>query len=135
MGITMREIIYDIGGGITNGKKFKAVQIGGPSGGCLPESMLDLPVDYDSLIAAGAMMGSGGLPELYAVGILRQMYSLPRRHEAYAGNPYPYYGGPGTRGRYRAAGKPCQEYQGNSSLRLGTNRSQPCFEHPEIFQR
>ncbi len=61
MGITMREIIYDIGGGITDGKKFKAVQIGGPSGGCLPESMLDLPVDYDSLIAAGAMMGSGGL--------------------------------------------------------------------------
>lgn len=61
MGITMREIIYDIGGGITNGKKFKAVQIGGPSGGCLPEDMLDLPVDYDSLIAAGAMMGSGGL--------------------------------------------------------------------------
>ncbi len=61
MGISMREIIYDIGGGITNGKKFKAVQIGGPSGGCLPESMLDLPVDYDSLIAAGAMMGSGGL--------------------------------------------------------------------------
>ena len=61
MGITMREIIYDIGGGINNGKKFKAVQIGGPSGGCLPESMLDLSVDYDSLIAAGAMMGSGGL--------------------------------------------------------------------------
>lgn len=61
MGITMREIIYDIGGGITNGKKFKAVQIGGPSGGCLPESMLDLSVDYDSLTAAGAMMGSGGL--------------------------------------------------------------------------
>ncbi len=61
MGITMREIIYEIGGGITNGKKFKAVQIGGPSGGCLPESMLDLPIDYDSLIAAGAMMGSGGL--------------------------------------------------------------------------
>ncbi|WP_019879373.1 NADH-quinone oxidoreductase subunit NuoF [Succinispira mobilis] len=61
MGITMREIIYDIGGGINNNKKFKAVQIGGPSGGCLPEHMLDLPVDYDSLIQAGAMMGSGGL--------------------------------------------------------------------------
>ena len=61
MGITMREIIFDIGGGITNGKKFKAVQIGGPSGGCLPESMLDLSVDYDSLISVGAMMGSGGL--------------------------------------------------------------------------
>ena len=61
MGITMREIIFDIGGGITNGKKFKAVQIGGPSGGCLPESMLDLSVDYDSLISVGAMLGSGGL--------------------------------------------------------------------------
>ncbi|NLM52939.1 MAG: NADH-quinone oxidoreductase subunit NuoF [Firmicutes bacterium] len=61
MGITMREIIFDIGGGIKGGKKFKAVQIGGPSGGCLPEEKLDLPVDYDSLTAAGAMMGSGGL--------------------------------------------------------------------------
>lgn len=61
MGTTIREIIFDIGGGIANGKKFKAVQIGGPSGGCLPESMLDLPVDYDSLVQAGAMMGSGGL--------------------------------------------------------------------------
>lgn len=61
MGITMREIIYDIGGGINGGKKVKAVQIGGPSGGCLPESMLDLSIDYDSLTAAGAMMGSGGL--------------------------------------------------------------------------
>jgi len=61
MGTTLREIIFDIGGGIANGRKFKAVQIGGPSGGCLPEKMLDLPVDYDSLIQAGAMMGSGGL--------------------------------------------------------------------------
>jgi len=61
MGISMREIIYDIGGGIPNGKKFKAVQIGGPSGGCLPENMLNLAVDYDSLIEVGAMMGSGGL--------------------------------------------------------------------------
>jgi NADH-quinone oxidoreductase subunit F/NADP-reducing hydrogenase subunit HndC len=61
MGIAMREIIYEIGGGIPDGKKFKAVQIGGPSGGCLPEELLDLPVDYDSLIQAGAMMGSGGL--------------------------------------------------------------------------
>ena len=61
MGITMREIIFDIGGGIIGGKKFKAVQIGGPSGGCMPEPLLDTPIDYDSLIAAGAMMGSGGL--------------------------------------------------------------------------
>ena len=61
MGITLREIIFDIGGGISNNKKFKAVQIGGPSGGCIPESLLDLPVDYDSLLSVGAMMGSGGL--------------------------------------------------------------------------
>jgi NADH:ubiquinone oxidoreductase subunit F (NADH-binding)/(2Fe-2S) ferredoxin/Pyruvate/2-oxoacid:ferredoxin oxidoreductase delta subunit len=62
MGITLREIIYDIGGGMLNPeKKFKAVQTGGPSGGCLPESFLDTPVDYDSLIEAGSMMGSGGM--------------------------------------------------------------------------
>ena len=61
MGITMRQIIFDIGEGIQNDKKFKAVQIGGPSGGCLPSELLDLPIDYDSLVQAGAMMGSGGL--------------------------------------------------------------------------
>ena len=61
MGTTLREIIYDIGGGCPNGKKFKAVQTGGPSGGCLPASMLDTPIDYDTLIAAGSMMGSGGM--------------------------------------------------------------------------
>jgi len=61
MGTTLRQIIFDIGGGIPNGKRFKAVQIGGPSGGCLPEAALDLPVDFDSLSEAGAMMGSGGM--------------------------------------------------------------------------
>ena len=61
MGTTLRTIIYDIGGGCPNGKKFKAVQTGGPSGGCLPASLLDTPVDYDNLIAAGSMMGSGGM--------------------------------------------------------------------------
>ena len=61
LGITLREVIYDVGGGIKDGKKFKAVQIGGPMGGCLPEDFLDLPIDYESLTAAGAMMGSGGL--------------------------------------------------------------------------
>ena len=61
MGTTLRKIIFDIGGGIRGGKKFKAVQIGGPSGGCLTEEHLDIPMDYDSLIKAGAMVGSGGL--------------------------------------------------------------------------
>jgi NADH:ubiquinone oxidoreductase subunit F (NADH-binding)/(2Fe-2S) ferredoxin len=61
MGITLREIIYDIGGGIPGDKKFKAVQTGGPSGGCIPESMLDLEVGFDELTQAGSMMGSGGM--------------------------------------------------------------------------
>jgi len=61
MGTSLRQIIYDIGGGIQDDAGFKAVQIGGPSGGCLPSEMLDLPVDYDSLVNVGAMMGSGGL--------------------------------------------------------------------------
>jgi len=61
MGTTLREVIYEIGGGIKDGKKFKAVQTGGPSGGCLTEKHLDSPIDYDNLIAAGSMMGSGGM--------------------------------------------------------------------------
>lgn len=61
MGITLREVIFEIGGGIKEGKAFKAVQTGGPSGGCLTEAHLDTPIDYDNLIAAGSMMGSGGM--------------------------------------------------------------------------
>ena len=61
MGTTLRQLIYEIGGGVPGGKRFKAVQIGGPSGGCLPEALLDTPVDFDSLTGAGAMMGSGGM--------------------------------------------------------------------------
>jgi NADH:ubiquinone oxidoreductase subunit F (NADH-binding)/NAD-dependent dihydropyrimidine dehydrogenase PreA subunit len=61
MGITLREIVYDIGGGVPEGKKFKAVQTGGPSGGCIPESLIDLPVDFDRLTEVGSMMGSGGM--------------------------------------------------------------------------
>jgi NADH:ubiquinone oxidoreductase subunit F (NADH-binding) len=61
MGITLREIIFEIGGGIPDGKKFKAVQTGGPSGGCIPEQHLDMPVDYESLASVGSIMGSGGM--------------------------------------------------------------------------
>ena len=61
MGTTLREVVYDIGGGIPNGKKFKAAQTGGPSGGCIPAEHLDIPIDYDNLISIGSMMGSGGL--------------------------------------------------------------------------
>jgi NADP-reducing hydrogenase subunit HndC len=61
MGTTLREIVEDIGGGVPNGKKFKAAQTGGPSGGCIPAELIDTPIDYDSLTAIGSMMGSGGL--------------------------------------------------------------------------
>ncbi len=61
MGTTLREIVFEIGGGIPNGRKFKAAQTGGPSGGCIPEEHLDIPIDYDNLLAIGSMMGSGGL--------------------------------------------------------------------------
>ena len=61
MGTTLREVIFEIGGGIPNGKKFKAAQTGGPSGGCIPAEHLDIPIDYDNLIAIGSMMGSGGM--------------------------------------------------------------------------
>jgi NADH-quinone oxidoreductase subunit F len=61
MGITLREIIYEIGGGIPKGRTFKAVQTGGPSGGCIPEEHLDIPVDFDALTELGSMMGSGGM--------------------------------------------------------------------------
>ncbi len=61
MGTTLREVVFDIGGGVAKGRKFKSVQIGGPSGGCIPERYLDLPIDYDSLKGAGAIMGSGGM--------------------------------------------------------------------------
>ncbi|MCG0275227.1 MAG: NADH-quinone oxidoreductase subunit NuoF [Thermosediminibacteraceae bacterium] len=61
MGTTLREVIYEIGGGIPNGKQFKAVQTGGPSGGCIPASLLDMPIEFDTLTQAGSMMGSGGM--------------------------------------------------------------------------
>ncbi len=61
IGMTLREIIFDIGGGVPDGRKFKAVQTGGPSGGCIPEQFLDIPVDYDSLVQLGSIMGSGGM--------------------------------------------------------------------------
>jgi len=81
-GMTLREIIYRIGGGIRKGKKFKAVQTGGPSGGCIPESLLNLPVDFDELTKVGSMMGSGGMIEMdedtCMVDVARYFLSLLR---------------------------------------------------------
>ena len=105
MGMTLREVIFGIGGGVKNGKTFKAVQMGGPSGGCLPESLLDLPVDYETINQTGAIVGSGGMIvidedncivdtaryflELHPAGELRQVPALPHRHQAYARSARP----------------------------------------------
>ena len=103
MGITLREIVYDIGGGVPGGKKLKAVQTGGPSGGCIPESLIDLPVDFDRLTEVGSMMGSGGmivmdeidlygrcgqiLHELFEGRVLRKVHLLPGGDETHARDP------------------------------------------------
>ena len=112
MGITLREIIFDIGGGIKNNKKFKAVQIGGPSGGCLVESQLDSKMDFDSLTKIGAMIGSGGLvvmdEDTCMVEVARffmnlhrekavEMCAMPGRNQTYAGNS-----GTDCRGQWKA---------------------------------
>ena len=103
MGTTLRQVVFDVGGGIPGGKRFKAVQIGGPSGGCLPESALDLPIDFDSLTRSrrddglrrhdrprrGRLHGGDRplLPGVHPAGVLRQVYLLPPGHQADAGNP------------------------------------------------
>ena len=90
MGIKLREIIEVIGGGVPGGHKFKAVQTGGPSGGCLPEEMLDIGVSYDALVKVGSI-------------ILRQVHSLPRRHRANAHTAHAHLRRPGQHGRPRVA--------------------------------
>ena len=145
MGTTLYEIIYDMGGGIPKGRKFKAVQTGGPSGGCIPENLLDIPVDFDKLYEVGSMMGSGGMivmddtscmvdvaryfTRLPAGGILRQMRSLPRRcspDERYSGR---HLRGQRTGRRCRASGKNSYRRSGRFALRAGRQRSEPGFKH------
>lgn len=96
MGTSRREVVEEIGGGIPNGKKFKAAQTGGPSGGCIPESHFDIKIDYDNLIEIGSMMGSGGLIVMdedtcmvdiakffleFTVDESCEMYPMPRRNQ------------------------------------------------------
>ena len=102
IGTTLGDLIYDIGGGTASGKPFKAAQIGGPSGGCIPKQHLNVPLDYESLNELGAIMGSGGLivmdddslhgrcgkilPRICTGRIVREMCSLPCRNQTNAGN-------------------------------------------------
>jgi NADP-reducing hydrogenase subunit HndC len=141
MGTTLREVVYDVGGGIPNGKKFKAVQTGGPAGGCLPESFLDTPVDYDTLAAAGSHHGQrrhdrhdeddlhGGrgpvLPGLHAGRVVRQVHALPRGHQAHAGDPRAHHEGKGEGGRRREAPAPGDTVKRASLCGLGQAAPNP----------
>ena len=149
MGTPIRKIVFDIGGGIPNGKAYKAVQIGGPSGGCIPTQHLDIDVDYESLKTVGAIMGSGGLVvmdedtcmvdvakffmDFIQRGKLRQVHPLPRRHAPHAGNPAAHHPGPETRAGHRGPGtlqeraalaEPGRDDPRHQPVRPGTDRPQ-----------
>ena len=147
----LREIIFDIGGGARDGKAFKAVQTGGPSGGCLPASLLDLPVDFDALAEAGSMMGSGGMVvmdeetcmvdvaryfvEFLAGGVLRQVRALPAWDSPHAGDPHGCLRGPGPDA---AARHYCRELAGPmaaaSLCALGKTAPNPVLSTLQYFQ-
>ena len=140
MGMSLRDIIYRIGGGIPGGKKFKAVQTGGPSGGCLPEDALDLPVGFDELTKAGSMMGSGGMiimdEDTCMVDVAR--YFIAFLTDESCGKCVPcreglrqmlkiltrITEGEGQRGRYRAVAGLERNRQGRGALRSGQERAQ-----------
>ncbi len=141
MGTTLREIIFDIGGGAQDGKAIKAVQTGGPSGGCLPVSRFDLPVDYEALAAAGSMMGSGGMVvmdesacmvdvaryflEFLSRGVLRQVRALPARDQPDARDPHRCRRGPGTYGAARHSQRARLDHGGGLAVRVGQDRAEP----------
>ena len=152
IGMPIGEIIFRIGGGMQNDKKFKAAQIGGPSGGCITEDNLNAPTDYESLTLLGAIMGSGGLISMneetchggygplfhgiYSGGVLRQMPRLPRRNKAYAGDTGKHHPGTRRRGRHRTARRARQHHQGHRNVRSGTDRPESRAEHnPLLPQR
>ena len=134
MGTTLRELIYDIGGGIPNGKAFKAIQTGGPSGGCLTAKYLDEPIDFDNLVAKGSMMGSGGaivMDEDNCMVDVAKFYMEFICDESCG--PDPHYRGQGRdvgSGRAHGAGGDPEE---QLSLRPGTDRVQPGHLHADPF--
>ena len=141
MGITLREIIFDIGGGIPRGRAFKAVQTGGPSGGCLPAAHLDMPVDFDSLTDAGSMMGSGGMIVMddqtcmvdvarYFIalpdrGVVRQVHPLPGGAAVLARRAHAHHRGQGRGGRRRPAGGDGRRHAGRLPVRARDVGAQP----------
>jgi NADH:ubiquinone oxidoreductase subunit F (NADH-binding) len=128
MGITLREIINDIGGGIPDGRKFKAVQTGGPSGGCIPAEHLDMPLDYDSLAKVGSIMGSGGM-------IVREVHPLPGGHGADAQSSSQNDRRPRGLRRPGALRGALRSGQKHEPLRPRPDRAQPGEQHPAVFPR
>jgi NADH-quinone oxidoreductase subunit F len=150
MGMTIREVVEEIGGGVADGRTFKAIQIGGPSGGCIPASMSETPIDFESLNEVGAMMGSGGMVVLddtdcmvdmaryflsfHAERIVREVHLLPHRYQAHAGDPGEDHrrkrgdegpGGAGKAGRVDHEGEP---------VRTRQNGTQPDQNDTGIFR-
>jgi bidirectional [NiFe] hydrogenase diaphorase subunit len=141
MGITLREIVEEMGGGVPDGQ-VKAVQTGGPSGGCIPANLLDTPVDYESLAKLGSMMGSGGMvvmDDSTSMVEVAKFYMEFCREES-CGKCIPCRTGTvqnyRSKGRYSRPRKPrtsLSNGQGNQSLRSWSKRSQSDFKYPTLF--
>ncbi len=149
LGITLREIIFDVGGGIKDNKGFKAVQTGGPMGGCLPSEYLDLSVDYEALTAAGSMMGSGGMRHwmmkpawwilpasswnLPRMKKLWKMHTLPCWHPADPRYPGPHLCRERRRWGHRIAGTTEPGDSNQQPVWLGSGCTQPGYQHTETL--
>ena len=151
MGITIREVVEDIGGGIKSGRKFKAVQLGGPSGGCIPARLADTPIDYDALAQTGAIMGSGGLVVLddrdCMVDIARFFLRFTQAESCgkctfcrigtkrMLGDPRTDLRGEGPAGRPGEAGDAGRLRQPRQPVRAGPDRAQPGAHHAALLPR
>ena len=142
MGLPLKDVIFGIGGGIKQDKEFKAVQMGGPSGGCIPASLIDTPVTYEDINKTGAIVGSGGMIVMDEntcmvdmARYLRKMSSVQNRYQENAGNPRENHSRRRQRRRYRtAAGIGCQD-QRRCDVRSGTDSAKPCIDDDQIFQK
>ena len=151
MGATLREVIFDVGGGMQDGREFKAVQLGGPSGGCLPADLLDTPIDFENLTKYGSMMGSGGmvvvddddlhgrlrqvLLRVHRPGELRQVRALPRRHAARARDPRAHHRRRRHGGRRRAARAAQRRHHRGLAVPARRQRPQPGAHHAAVLPR
>ena len=151
MGSTLRHVIFDVGGGIKEGRQFKAVQLGGPSGGCLPADLLDTPVDYESLAATGAIVGSGGMvvadDTTCMVDLAKYFLQFTQRESCGKCTPCRLgtkrmleiltriTSGKGEDGRHREAGEAGGDDQEHESLRAGPNGAEPGAHHAPLLPR